>query len=269
MQSTSTEAGGRELCFDSMSEQPAPPPLPSGGISRPSKGALSKAFVCAAVLYGLIALLLVVLRVSNLVYWLGHSFAPCLLAAIITGLWGHFSKKPWSWLRVGLTVFVFHFIFASLGAAGSRAKDLGSATAMAIDRKAFSFSLPPRWTELRNETYDGEQFSFFQGRSTCLLSLVIRPKSDQVSAASLLEVMTKEMKKQLSGVSTTDFTSWGKYQGTGQALEGTIKNEKCVSSAFGFEGDTYVGVVTEFSGLADQKKYQNDFEQIRQSFRLK
>jgi hypothetical protein len=166
-------------------------------------------------------------------------------------------------------VFIFHFILASLGAAGSRAKDHGSATATAIDRKAFSFSLPPRWTELKNETYDGEQAAFFQGRSSCLLSIVVRPKSDQISAASLLEVMTKEMKKQFSGVNATDFASWGKYQGTGRALEGTIKNEKCVSSAFGFEGDTYVGVATEFSGLADQKKYQNDFEQIRQSFRLK
>jgi len=217
----------------------------------------------------LIVLLLIAVRVSDLSYWLGHSFPPCLLGAIITGLWGHFSKKPWSWLRVGLTVFIVHFIFASLGAAGLRAKDHSSATETAIDRKAFSFSLPPRWTEQRDETYDGEQFAFFQGRSSCLLSVVIRPKSDQVSAASLLEAMSKEMKKRLSGVRTTDFTSWGKYQGTGQALEGTIKNEKCVSRAFGMEGDTYVGVVTEFSGVADEKKYQNDFEQIRQSFRLK
>jgi hypothetical protein len=217
----------------------------------------------------LIALLLIALRVSNLAYWLGHSFMPCLLAAIIIGLWGHFSKKRWSWLRVGLMVFVIHFIFASLGAAGLRAKDQGSATEIAIDRKAFSFSLPPRWTEVRNETYDGEQFAFFQGRSSCLLSVVIRPKSDRVSAASLVEVMTKEMKKQISGVSTTDFTSWGKYQGTGKALEGTMKNEKCAFHAFGFEGDTYVGVVTESWGVADEKKYQNDFEQIRKSFRLK
>lgn len=257
-----------------MSEQPPPPPpppppLPSSGTSRPSKGNLSKAFVCAAVLYGLIALLLIALRVSNLAYWLGHSLAPCLLAAIITGLWGHFSKKPWSWLRVGLTVFIFHFIVASLGVAGLRAKDHSSATETAIDRKAFSFSLPPRWTERRNGTYDGEQFAFFQGRSSCLLSLVIRPKSDQVSAASLLEVMTAQMKKEISAVKSTDFASWGNYQGKGVALDGNIKNETCLARAFAFESDTYICVVSEFAGFFDQIRYQKDFDQIQQSFRLK
>jgi hypothetical protein len=67
-----------------------------------------KSFICGAVLYAVIAILATTEGILG--HSLGFDLPSCLFAAIITGIWGYFSKKPWSWLRLSLTVYILYVV---------------------------------------------------------------------------------------------------------------------------------------------------------------
>jgi hypothetical protein len=82
---------------------------------------LRKSLVCGVVLLVAIAIILAgVSGAQNLSYRLGYLMPPCLIAIIVTGTWGYFSKKAWSWARFGITVVIVYVCF-NLGLAFLRA----------------------------------------------------------------------------------------------------------------------------------------------------
>jgi hypothetical protein len=82
-----------------------------------------KSLACGSVLFAITAVLLVCTGMPNLSYRLGYVFGPCILAITVTGTWGYFSKKAWSWIRFSITVFILYVVLVFLGAAGRLHKE--------------------------------------------------------------------------------------------------------------------------------------------------
>jgi hypothetical protein len=229
-----------------------------------------KSLICGAVLYAVIAILLAATVVQNLSHWLGYAFPSCLFAAIITGIWGRFSKKPWSWLRFSLTVFIFYFVLASIAASGARsASNKNDPIPAEIDRKSFSVSLPKGWKERKLDFGDRDFVASFDNSASCMFTVLVRPKSDGVTAAAMLEAQTKPFKTNLADAKATEFTKWGQYQGNGVEIQGTLKRTSVRAQTFGFEEGSNICIIGEEANLSDYKTYADDFEKIRRTFKLK
>jgi len=92
-----------------------------------------KSIACGFVLLVVIAIILAsVAGVQNFSYRLGYALPPWFIAIIGTGIWGYFSKKPWSWPRFGITVLVVYVGF-NLGLAFLRAAAPASGTVRSAD----------------------------------------------------------------------------------------------------------------------------------------
>ena len=70
-----------------------------------------KSFACAGVLFAIIVVILIATGAQNLSQRVGYVFSTCLFPALVTGAWGYFSKKPWSWGRFAATVIGFYLVF--------------------------------------------------------------------------------------------------------------------------------------------------------------
>ncbi len=230
-----------------------------------------KSFVCGAVLYAGKAIILIAARVQNLSHWLGYTLPSCLLAAIFTGIWAHFSKKSWSWLRFGLTVFILHFVLATIAVSGERLRHAkeSAGPGIEIERKTFSVSLPGGWKERKLDFGDPDSVGSFDNAASCAFTVLVRPKSDEVSAAAMLEAQRKPVEKGFADAKSTELATWGQYQGRGVEIEGTIKGTSFRSRMFGFENGGNACVVSEVASLRDYKTYADDFEKIRRTFKLK
>jgi hypothetical protein len=77
-----------------------------------------KSFVCGGVLFGIIILIMLAARVEIVAYRFGYILTSCLFPALVTGTWGFFSKKPWSWGRFAATVIGLYLLFAFFNSQG-------------------------------------------------------------------------------------------------------------------------------------------------------
>jgi hypothetical protein len=69
-----------------------------------------KSFACAGVLFAIIVIIMVATGASHLSYRIGYVFSTCLLPALISGIWGLYSKKTWTWGRFAATVIGFYLL---------------------------------------------------------------------------------------------------------------------------------------------------------------
>jgi hypothetical protein len=102
-----------------------------------------------------------------------------------------------------------------------------------------------------------------------MFTVLVRPKSDGVTAAAMLEAQTKPFKTNLADAKATEFTKWGQYQGNGVEIQGTLKRTSVRFQTFGFEEGSNICVIGEEANLSDYKTYADDFEKIRRTFKLK
>lgn len=77
-----------------------------------------KSFACAGVLFAIIVVILIATDAQNLGYRIGYVLSTCLFPALAAGIWGFFSKKPWSWGRFAATVIGFYLLFSFFMLAG-------------------------------------------------------------------------------------------------------------------------------------------------------
>ena len=78
-----------------------------------------KSFACAGVLFAIIVVIMVAVGTQHLSYRIGYVFSTCLFPALVSGTWGFFSKKTWSWGRFAATVIGFYFLFAVIMISGN------------------------------------------------------------------------------------------------------------------------------------------------------
>jgi hypothetical protein len=77
-----------------------------------------KSFICAGSLFAAVILVLIATGATQISYKIGFVFSTCIFPALITGVWGYFSKKSWSWARFVATVIGFYFLFGAILVAG-------------------------------------------------------------------------------------------------------------------------------------------------------
>lgn len=146
-----------------------------------------------------------------------------------------------------------------------------NSTNMEIDRKTFSLSLPGKWTEkTKDDMYERDSFIFFDGPESCFFNVVIGKKSAGASVDALVTKQRDGMQKKFTDWTLTLITKWSNYDGKGYEIQGKIQGIiRARVRIFGFEKDDNVCLVIEYATLVDFTKYSGDFEQIRQTFKLK
>jgi hypothetical protein len=247
--------------------------LAQTGLARPpmkSDKPFRKSFLCAGALYVVKAVLLIAIAgFQNIAHWLGFTLPSCVLAALITGTWGYFSKKSWSWLRFIVTILILHFILGYLAGAGSRSARENSGP-VEIERSTFSVSLPKGWREDQTDKdFNGTSTAFFEKSADCFFSVVVQPKSPEVSATTLLEIQKGEMEKKFTNVKFTAATKWGAYDGTGFDVAATYQGTGSRGRIFAFESSGNACLVCEMASDKDYRTAAADFATIRESFKLK
>ena len=141
----------------------------------------------------------------------------------------------------------------------------------AIDRQTFSMSLPDGWTEdKKDDMYDPDSFIMFENSDSCLFIVFIGKKSAGMSVDLILEKDKESYLKKYTDAKTSTFSQWSKYQGKGVEIDGKIGGAiKYYSRIFGFENGDNVCAIIEAATPGDLDKYADDYETIRQTFKLK
>jgi hypothetical protein len=152
----------------------------------------------------------------------------------------------------------------------SEISESGSNSAV-IDRKAFSVSLPNRWKErTTDKLYNPDSFVFFIGPRSCFFKLEIGKNSPGISIDRLLEYEGKALQKDFTDATTSTIAKWVNFNGKGLEIEGTTREmTRGRVRLFAFKNADNVCLITEYGSLADLSEYAGDFEEIRQTFRLK
>lgn len=140
-----------------------------------------------------------------------------------------------------------------------------------LERKSFSVSLPKDWTEdTKQDMYDPESFLFFENSESCLVVIIIGAKSAGSKPGPMLTAQKEAWLKRLTDLETVKIAKWGKYEGEGFELTGKLNGTmRYKVRLFGFENADRTCVVVESADASDAKKYAADFEEIRETFRLK
>jgi hypothetical protein len=81
-----------------------------------------KSFACAGVLFAIIVIILIATGAQNLSYRTGYVLCTCVFPALVTGTWGFFSKKSWTWGRFAATVIGFYLVFGFIAISGKTPK---------------------------------------------------------------------------------------------------------------------------------------------------
>lgn len=131
--------------------------------------------------------------------------------------------------------------------------------------------LPAQWTEdTARDTYDPNAFVFFENPESCLLGVIIAPKSAGATADNILKSQREALQKRVTEMQFTETTQWGSYNGRGYDFQGKAQGLILMRGrTLAFENDTSVCFIMETATLADYQTYARDFELIRQTFRLK
>lgn len=77
-----------------------------------------KSFACGGVLFLALVAWLIAKGADNISYRIGYTMSTCLFPAIITGTWGWFSKKEWSWGRFIATFLLMCIVMGVLLSSG-------------------------------------------------------------------------------------------------------------------------------------------------------
>jgi len=140
-----------------------------------------------------------------------------------------------------------------------------------IERKTFSVSLAKGWTEdTKDDMYDPDSFVFFENSESCLFAVMVGKKSAGASVDNLLKHQKEAWQKKFAESKLTEIKKWSKYEGKGFELEGKVLGIlRARARIFGFENDHNVCIVTEYGTSGDLRTFADDFEKIRQTFKLK
>ncbi len=145
------------------------------------------------------------------------------------------------------------------------------ASAADIDRKTFSLSLPNQWVEDTNDKmYNPDSMIFFEGPESTFFFVMIGRKSAGASVDDFITTQRDIMVRKFTDVTVTNVTQWSSFDGKGFKIDGKAGDitRACVT-IFGFEKGNNVCLVEEYATLGDYITYANDFQKLRQSFKLK
>jgi hypothetical protein len=214
---------------------------------KPSK----KSLVCGSILFIIAAVLFAAGGLSSLSSRLGYVFGPCVLAIIITGTWGYFSKKPWSWIRFGITILILFVAFLVLPVAGRS----HHGNASEIERKTFSMTLPKGWTEdTKDDMYDPNSFVIFENSASCIFMVIVGKTSAGATVEDLLKHEGEELQKRVTESKSTDIKAWSKYEGKGFELEGKVQGiTRSRARIFGFQNGDNVSSLLSLEGWLTSK----------------
>jgi hypothetical protein len=141
-------------------------------------------------------------------------------------------------------------------------------TATAVDRKAFSVSLPGGWTEDTKESdYDRDKLVFFKDSNSSSFSVLILQKS----ASATVEQQMKDLKGgwliKIWDAKTSELQNWGNYKGKGFEIQGLLLGKRQTRfRVFVFANAERVCLVSEY---AQSYMGDADFETMRRTFKLK
>lgn len=140
-----------------------------------------------------------------------------------------------------------------------------------IDRKTFSLSLPIKWSEdTKNDMYNPDSFVFFDGPESFLFAVIIGQKSAGASVDALVNKFKDGYLKKFKDPAITVLRQWSNCEGKGFKIDGKIMGIlNARVTIFGFEKDDNICVIEEYAALDDYKKYVNDFDKLRRTFKLK
>jgi hypothetical protein len=140
-----------------------------------------------------------------------------------------------------------------------------------INRATFSMSLPDKWTEnTTSDNYNSNSFIFFEGPEQVHFFVMIGKKSAGASVETLLNAQRDELSKKFTDAMITKTTKWSGFDGQGLRIEGKIMGILSARlTIFGFEKVDNVCLIEEYSSLRAYNICSNDFEKIRQTFKIK
>ncbi len=143
--------------------------------------------------------------------------------------------------------------------------------AIQIDRATFSMLLPNGWSEdTADDMHDPDSFVFFENPESCLFFVMIADKSTGATVDDLLIAQKHQYEIMMTNSVVTNLTRWATYDVKGFEINGKAQGiVRSNAKLHGFVNGNNVCVVIEFAELNDLKTYGNDFETIRQSFKLK
>ena len=168
------------------------------------------------------------------------------------------------WPFVLLVIGVYFFVHTD-----RPNQTLGNDTA--IEKETFSMTLPKGWTEdTKDGVHDSKAFLNFQGPRTCLFAVLVGKESAGATVEDLLKWQNKSWEKELTNTRFTGIKAWSKYQGNGFELEGKLQGGiRFRTRAFGFQQGDNVCLVVESGALGDLEIFADDWEKIRETFKLK
>ena len=140
-----------------------------------------------------------------------------------------------------------------------------------IDRRTFTVHLPADWTEdVKDDRHDPDAFVFFENAESCLFTVIISKKSGGASVEELLTNQKEGWQAKLPGAKSKESSRWGNYEGRGFEMEGNLDGLGTSRVlVFGFENSDYVCTISESATPGDFEEFADDFQKIRQTFRLK
>jgi hypothetical protein len=140
-----------------------------------------------------------------------------------------------------------------------------------IDRATFSVSLPDQWIENTNDDmYNSNSCVFFEGPQSTFVFVMIGKKSAGASVDELVNSQKTAQAKRFQDAKVAEITKWSNYEGKGFKMEGKVMGIfDGQLTVLGFEKGDSVCLIEEYATRNDCKKFAEDFEKIRKTFKLK
>lgn len=208
-----------------------------------------------------------ILFLISIIVWLRRKEAvhpPRSWAVLLAIIWTFTSSAAWAWISLAANGR------GQLGATSNLSSSFQN-DGSEIDRKTFSMSLPDKWIEnTKDDMYNPDSLIFFEGPESTVFTVIIGQKSAGASADTLVTKQKDVFARKFTDTAITEITKWSSYDGRGFEIEGKIQGIVMARiTIFGFEKGDNVCLIEEYATLGDYKTYANDFEQLRQTFKLK
>ena len=131
---------------------------------------------------------------------------------------------------------------------------------------------PAGWAEVTTiKGYDPDSFVIFQQpESNCLFEVLIVKKSDGAVPGNLLMSQKEGWLKVVTDARVELFDRWGNYFGQGYDMEGKMAAQHIQRHrVFLFSQGDYVCIIVESAPATKFLDHEDDYNRIRESFRLK